>query len=223
MSPESVSADRPATRRHYVMDPLPPALRTLPPKERGRGLALAYILGGLFGAAASASVFLRFVRDELHLWCEPSAASFCPDGLAYLPFGAWVYGAFTVVVLLATLILAPTARRSRLRRIRAQFLAIAALIPNAIFAYAIGYLNPPTEDLYAHLLLPGVLLGTATLAILIAAVVPVRLVLWTGVLLAVALSIAAAAVEPGCLPTVSVTLGILVAVLILDYRRSLIK
>ena len=52
-----MSGERPATRRHYVMDPLPPALRTLPPKERGRGLALAYILAGLFGAAASASVF----------------------------------------------------------------------------------------------------------------------------------------------------------------------
>ena len=127
------------------------------------------------------------------------------------------------MVVLAALILAPPARRSRLRRIRAQFLAIAALIPNAIFAYAIGFVNPSQGELYASLLVPGVLLGTATLAILIAALVPVRLVLWTCVCLAIGLSIAAAVVEPGCMPTVSVTLGILVAVLILDYRRSLIK
>jgi len=218
-----MSADRPATRRHYVMDPLPPALRTLPPKERGRGLALAYILAGLFGAAASASVFLGFVRTGLGFQCSPATRGICPDGLAYFPFGAWVYGAFAIVVVLAALILAPTARRSRLRRIRAQFLAIAALIPNAIFAYAIGFVNPSEGELYASLLVPGVLLGTATLAILIAAVVPVRLVLWTGVLLAMILCIAAAIVEPGCMSTVSVTLGILVAVLILDYRRSLIK
>jgi hypothetical protein len=216
-----MSADQPTTRRHYVMDPLPPALRTLPPKERGRGLALAYILAGLFGAVASASVFLGFVRSELGFQCDPRG--YCPGGLAYLPFGAWVFGAFAVVVVLAALILAPPARRSRLRRIRAQFLAIAALIPNAIFAYAIGFVNPSRGELYASLLVPGVLLGTATLAILIAALVPVRLVLWTCVCLAIGLSIAAAAVEPGCMPTVSVTLGILVAVLILDYRRSLIK
>jgi MFS family permease len=218
-----MSGERPATRRHYVMDPLPPALRTLPPRERGRGLALAYILAGLFGAAASASVFLHFVQSDLHFRCSPAAGGICPDGLAYFPFGAWVYGAYAVVVVLAALILAPTARRSRLRRIRAQFLAIAALIPNAIFAYAIGFVNPSEGELYASLLLPGVLLGTATLAILIAAVVPVRLVLWTCVLLAMALCSAAAVVEPGCMSTVSVTFGILVAVLILDYRRSLIK
>jgi MFS family permease len=218
-----MSGERPATRRHYVMDPLPPALRTLPPRERGRGLALAYILAGLFGAAASASVFLYFVQSDLHFRCSPAAGGICPDGLAYFPFGAWVYGAYAVVVVLAALILAPTARRSRLRRIRAQFLAIAALIPNAIFAYAIGFVNPSEGELYASLLLPGVLLGTATLAILIAAVVPVRLVLWTCVLLAMALCSAAAVVEPGCMSTVSVTFGILVAVLILDYRRSLIK
>jgi MFS family permease len=218
-----MSADRPATRRHYVMDPLPPALRTLPPKERGRGLALAYILAGMFGAVASASVFLGFVRTDLGFQCRTVVGGICPGGLAYFPFGAWVYGAFAVVVVLAALILAPTARRSRLRRIRAQFLAIAALIPNAIFAYAIGFVNPSEGELYASLLVPGVLLGTATLAILIAAVVPVRLVLWTGVLVAVVLCIAAAIVEPGCMSTVSVTLGILVAVLILDYRRSLIK
>lgn len=203
------------------MDPLPTALRTLPPKERGRGLALAYILVGLFGAVASASIFLGFVRSELGFQCDPRG--FCPGGLAYLPFGAWVFGAFAVVVVLAALILAPPARRSRLRRIRAQFLAIAAVIPNAIFAYAIGFVNPSQGELYASLLVPGALLATATLAILIAALVPVRLVLWTCVCLAIGLSIAAAVVEPGCVPTVSVTLGILVAVLILDYRRSLIK
>jgi MFS family permease len=218
-----MSADRPATRRHYVMDPLPPALRTLPPKERGRGLALAYILAGMFGAAASASAYLRFVHTDLDFQCRTVAGGICPGGLAYFPFGAWVYGAFAVVVVLAASILAPPARRSRLRRIRARFLAIAALIPNAIFAYAIGFVNPSEGELYASLLVPGVLLGTATLAILIAAVVPVRLVLWTGVLLAVVLCIAAAIVEPGCMSAVSVTLGILVAVLILDYRRSLIK
>lgn len=217
-----MSADRPATRRHYVMDPLPPALRTLPPKERGRGLALAYILAGMFGAAASASVFLDFVRTKLGFQCDPAAGGFCPDGLAYFPFGAWVYGAYVVVAVIAALILAPSARRSRVRRIRAQFLAIAALIPNAIFAYAIGFVNPPEGELYESLLVPGVLLGTATLAILIAAVVPVRLVLWTCVFLAMALCIAAAIIEPGCISTVSMTFGILVAVLILDYRRSLI-
>ena len=218
-----MSADRPATRRHYVMDPLPPALRTLPPKERGRGLALAYILAGLFGAAASASVFLDFVHTDLRFQCSPAAGGICPDGLAYFPFGAWVYGAYAVVAVVAAVILAPPARRSRLRRIRVQFLAIAALIPNAIFAYAIGYVNPAQGELYASLLVPGVLLGTATLAILIAALVPVRLVLWTCVCLAMGLCIAAAVVEPGCMSTVSVTFGILVAVLILDYRRSLIK
>lgn len=217
-----MSADRPATRRHYVMDPLPPALRTLPPKERGRGLALAYILAGLFGAAASASVFLGFVRTGLGFRCDPSAAGFCPDGLAYLPFGAWVYGAYAVVAVLAALILAPPARRSRLRRIRARFLAIAALIPNAIFAYAIGFVNPSEGELYESLLLPGVLLGTATLAILFATLVPVRFVLWSCVFLAMALCATAAIVEPGCISTASMTIGILVAVLILDYRRSLI-
>lgn len=217
-----MSADPPVTRRHYALDPLPPALRTMPPKEKGRGLALAYILAGLLGAAASASVFLSFVRADLGFQCSTAAGALCPGGLAYFPFGASVYGAFAIVVLLAALILAPTARRSRLRRIRAQFLAIAALIPNAIFAYSIGFVNPTTEQVYEHLLIPGILLGTATLAIFIAAVVPVRLVLWTGVLLAIALSLAAAAVEPGCMPTVSVTLGILVAVLILDYRRALV-
>ena len=222
-----MSADRPATRRHYVMDPLPRALRTLPPKERGRGLALAYILAGVFGAAATASVFLKFVQSGLHFQCAPAAGGgygyLCADGLAYFPFGAWVYGAYAVVAVVAAVILAPPARRSRLRRIRVQFLAIAALIPNAIFAYAIRYVNPAEGDLYASLFVPGALLGTATLAILIAAVVPVRLVLWTCVCLAMGLCIAAAVVEPGCMSTVSVTLGILVAVLILDYRRSLIK
>jgi MFS family permease len=222
-----MSADRPAMRRHYVMDPLPPALRTLPPKERGRGLALAYILAGLFGAAASASVFLGFVQTRLHFQCGPATGGFfgylCPNGLAYFPFGTWVYGAYAVVAVIAALILAPQARRSRLRRIRARLLAVAALIPNAIFAYAIGSVNPPEAELYDSLLVPGVLLGTATLAILIAALVPVRLVLWTCVFLAMVLCIAAAIVEPGYISTASMTFGILVAVLILDYRRSLIR
>lgn len=222
-----MSTDRPATRRHYVMDPLPKPLSTLPPKERGRGLAFAYILAGMFGAAASASLFLEFVQSELRYRCDPAPGAavgyVCPAGLDYFPFGALVFGAYAVVVVVASLILAPPLRRSRLRRIRARLLAIIALLPNAIFAYAIGYVNPPEVDRFAALLLPGVLLGTATLAILIAAVVPVRIVLWTCVYSSMALCVAAAAVQPGCLPTVAVTLGILVAVLILDYRRSLIK
>ena len=221
-----MSANRPATRRHYAMDPLPKPLSSLPPKDRGRGLAFAYVLAGLFGAAASISLFLRFVQDGLHYRCEPAPGIaigyVCPAQLPYFPFGAVVFCAYASVVIVASLLLAPPVRRSRLRRVRPQLLAVVALLPNAIFLYAIGYVNPSEQDWNAHLLLPMVLFGTAALAILFAAVVPMRLVLWTCVYLAIALCIAAAAIQPGFMPNVSVTFGILVAVLILDYRRSLI-
>lgn len=222
-----MSADRSVTRRHYAMDPLPKPLSSLPPKDRGRGLAFAYVLAGLFGAVASASIFLTFVRDNLHYLCQPAPGIaigyVCPAGLPYFPFGVIVFGAYAGVVVPASLLLAPPVRRSRLRRIRAQILAVVALLPNAIFVYAIGYVNPSERDWNAQLLLPMVLFGTAALAILFAAIVPMRLVLWSCVLLAVALCIVAAAIQPGFIPNVSVTFGILVAVLILDYRRSLIK
>jgi hypothetical protein len=221
-----VSANHPTTRRHYAMDPLPKRLTSLPPKDRGRGLAFAYVLTGLLAAAASISLFLTFARDQLHYLCEsaPGAAIgyVCPAGLAYFPYGTAVFGAYTGVVVIASLLLAPPVRRSRLRRIRAQLLAVVALLPNAIFVYAIGYVNPSGRDWNVHLLLPMVLFGTAAFAILFAAIVPMRLVLWTCVLLAVALCVVAAAIQPGFIPNVSVTFGILVAVLILDYRRSLI-
>ena len=121
------------------------------------------------------------------------------------------------------LMLAPPVRRSRLRRIRAQLLAVVALLPNAIFVYAVRYVNPSTTDWNQNLLVPMVLFGTAELAILFAAVVPLRLVLQTCVYLALSLCFVGAVMQPGFIPHVAVTFGILVAVLILDYRRSLIK
>ncbi|MEO7123560.1 MAG: hypothetical protein ABI400_10690 [Lacisediminihabitans sp.] len=222
-----MSADPPVTRRHYALDPLPKALKSLPPKDRGRGLAFAYVLAGLLGSAASISLFLSFVTDALHFECESApgiaVGYVCPAGLPFFPFGATVLGAYAGVVIVASLLLASPVRRSRLRRIRAQLLAVIALLPNAIFAYAIGFVQPSEREWSDYLLLPMVLLGTAVLAILFAAVVPMRPVLWSCVLLAIALCIVAAAIQPGLIPNVSVTFGILVAVLILDYRRSLIK
>ncbi len=216
-----------ATRRHYAMDPLPKPLASLPPKDRGRGLAFAYILAGLLGAAASGSLFLGFVQDELHYGCEPApgiaSGYVCPGSLPYRPFGLIVFAAYAAVVVLASLLLAPAVRRSRVRRIRAQLLAVIALLPNAVFAYAIGYVNPGRSDWDQNLLLPMILFGTAALSTLFAAVVPIRLALWTCVLIAMGLCVVAAVIQPGFIPNVSVTFGILVAVLILDYRRSLIK
>lgn len=221
-----MSTNHPTTRRHYALDPLPKALTSLPPKDRGRGLAFAYVLAGLFGAAASISLFLTFIRDGLHYGCEPppgiATGLVCPDTLPYLSFGVFVLCAYAGVAVLASLLLASPVRRSRLRRIRAQLLAVVALLPNAVLVYAVGYVNPSERDWNAQLILPMVLFGTAALAILFAAVVPMRLVLWTCVLLAMALCIVAAVAQPGFMPNVSLTFGILVAVLILDYRRSLI-
>lgn len=221
-----MSTPRPTTR-HYAMDPLPKPLSSLPPSDRGRGLALAYVLAGLFGAAASGSLFLGFVRDQLHYQCSvaPGVAIgyVCPQGLAYFPYGAWVFVAYAVVVIIGSVLLAPPVRRSRLRRIRAQLLAVVALLPNAIFVYAVRYVNPSTTDWNQNLLVPMVLFGTAELAVLFAAVVPLRLVLQTCVYLALSLCFVGAVMQPGFIPHVAVTFGILVAVLILDYRRSLIK
>src|SRR6185312_14111642 len=144
-----MSTPRPTTR-HYAMDPLPKPLSSLPPSDRGRGLALAFVLAGLFGAAASGSLFLGFVRDQLHYQCSvaPGVAIgyVCPQGLAYFPYGAWVFVAYAVVVIIGSVLLAPPVRRSRLRRIRAQLLAVVALLPNAIFVYAVRYVNPSTTD-----------------------------------------------------------------------------
>ena len=97
------------------------------------------------------------------------------------------------------------------------------MLPNAIFVYAVRYVNPSTTDWNQNLLVPMVLFGTAELAILFAAVVPLRLVLQTCVYLALSLCFVGAVMQPGFIPHVAVTFGILVAVLILDYRRSLIK
>ena len=216
-----------ATRRHYAMDPLPKPLTSLPPSDRGRGLALAYVLAGLFAAAASGSLFLRFVQDQLHYGCKPAPGIaigyVCPGTLPYLPFGLTVFGAYTAVVVLASLLLAPPVRRSRLRRIRAQLLAVVALLPNIVAAYVIGYVSPGRSEWVQIVALPIALFGIAALSILFAAVVPIRLALWTCVLIAMGVCVVAAVIQPGFMPNVSVTFGILVAVLILDYRRSLIK
>jgi len=209
------------------MDPLPKPLASLPASDRGRGLALAYVLVGLFAAAASGSLFLKFVQDQLHYGCEPAPGIaigyVCPGTLPYLPFGLAVFGAYTAIVMLASLLLAPPMRRSRLRRIRAQLLAVVALLPNIVAAYVIGYVNPARNVWVLQLTLPLALFGIAALSILFAAVVPIRLALWTCVLIAMGLCVVAAVIQPGFMPNVSVTFGILVAVLILDYRRSLIK